>query len=171
MRALALHRAPFIALNCAVTSMLLAELEMLANSNYLDPWLQTVQLLSRISADVDADCLASNSQQQTVTGKSVFIPITYDQFSGASIRVVERMGSRTITVSWCDSTMCHYPAQIWEMVVATRAGRCAISNVAVKRGDHVFRPRSRGLKPVNAAAIITVDAVEDALAEQFEQLA
>jgi hypothetical protein len=77
----------------------------------------------------------------------------------AQIEVLERLSARTITILWQDATRCRYVDQVWTRCRARVIGRCAITGVAIARDDIVFKPRSRGLFPGNARAMILASAI------------
>jgi hypothetical protein len=77
----------------------------------------------------------------------------------AQIEVLERLSARTITILWQDATRCRYVDQVWTRCRARVIGRCAITGVAITRDDIVFKPRSRGLFPGNARAMILASAI------------
>lgn len=70
------------------------------------------------------------------------------------IEVLDRLTTVSVVLSWRDSTGCSYGYQLWQKGVARRAGMCAISGLAIRRGDHIYRPGTIGRLPSNAAAMI-----------------
>ena len=76
------------------------------------------------------------------------------------VRVVDRVSAKSVIVDWCDATSCRYGDQLWNMSVAKRRGRCALSGAAIDAGDEVYRPRPGRLRPVNAAAMMLASEVE-----------
>jgi hypothetical protein len=64
----------------------------------------------------------------------------------ASIVVVERLSSFTISVSWSDPCSGRYTEQIWCSGVSRIAAVCALTGRAINRGDRVFRPRAHKIR-------------------------
>lgn len=77
------------------------------------------------------------------------------------VKVLDRPSDRTITISWRESTLCHYNDQIWRAGVAKHAGTCAVSGMHIERGDHVYRPIPTRPTPINANAMILSAAIAD----------
>lgn len=125
-----------------------------------NPWKQTVELLERLSHASKislAGVLSANSD----TSPRRKAAAKARSYRDAAIEVLESLSSRTVTISWRDSTMCNYPAQTWERGVAKRSGSCAISQIPIRRGDIVFKPRGGGrFRPANANAMIHATEVE-----------
>jgi hypothetical protein len=84
-------------------------------------------------------------------------------FGSASIKIVGRVGARTVTISWCDPTMCAYTDQVWDLRAASATGICSLSRLPVKQGDLVYQPRRGKMRPANAAAMIHAHLVEESL--------
>lgn len=64
----------------------------------------------------------------------------------ASMVVVERLSSCTISVSWSDPCSGRYTEQIWCSGLAHVSTVCALTGRIIKRGDQVFRPRTREVR-------------------------
>ena len=77
------------------------------------------------------------------------------------VTVLDRPSDRTVTVSWRESTLCHYNDQIWRAGIAKHAGTCALSGMHIERGDHVYRPIPTRPTPINANAMILSAAIAD----------
>jgi hypothetical protein len=77
------------------------------------------------------------------------------------VKVLDRPSERTITISWRESTLCHYNDQIWRAGIAKHAGTCAVSGMHIERGDSVYRPIPTRPAPINANAMILSAAIAD----------
>jgi hypothetical protein len=83
-----------------------------------------------------------------------------DTLPKAFVRVLERPTETTALVLWRSAARCHYGEQLWIRGVAKRAGSCAVSGQAVKRGDRIYRPRRGRARISNALAVILASFVE-----------
>jgi hypothetical protein len=140
-----------------------------------DPWEQTLLLLDRLCATEPP------AQSQNPAERSPGPPIagphrsdgrcrkgrkiqqgndaTGDTPCAAVVTLLDRLSPRTIALRWC-SASCHYGYQIWVCAKARRAGVCAVSGKAIRRGDIVFRPYTRTpVLPVNVNAMIHLAAL------------
>jgi len=71
------------------------------------------------------------------------------------IKILGRPSAQTLTVYWSDPQACHYEDQLWRLVNAKDAGKCALSRLTIRSGEPVYRPRKRGgLTPANHGAMI-----------------
>jgi hypothetical protein len=77
------------------------------------------------------------------------------------VKVLDRPSDRTVTISWRESTLCHYNDQIWRAGIAKHSGTCALSGMHIERGDHVYRPIPTRPTPINANAMILSAAIAD----------
>jgi hypothetical protein len=77
------------------------------------------------------------------------------------VKVLDRPSDRTVTISWRESTLCHYNDQIWRAGVAKHSGTCALSGMHIERGDSVYRPIPTRPTPINANAMILSAAIAD----------
>jgi hypothetical protein len=75
------------------------------------------------------------------------------------VEVVERLTDSTIAVLWQDATRCCYLDQVWINCRARAKGYCALTGTLIHRGDNVYKPRSRGVLPANAEAMIVASAI------------
>jgi hypothetical protein len=83
--------------------------------------------------------------------------------NASSIRRIEWQTTRTVLVSWSDSTLGRYEDQTWRAGFARTAGFCGLTGVPVRRGDVVFRPFQRGgATPTNALDMILADTLPSA---------
>jgi Domain of unknown function (DUF3331) len=85
--------------------------------------------------------------------------------SARVVNVLDRLSERTVTVSWRDSTSCHYNDQIWRVGIARQPGRCAMTGVSIEPGEAIYRPIPTLPAPVNAQAMILASAISRAQAE------
>ena len=112
-------------------------------------WQSTMALLSNegeTQAPVVSSCLRPQG------GES--------DFRECVIRVLERRGRSSATVAWSDATSCCYGEQHWRRCVAKKAGVCALSGQAIKRGHAVYRPKRVQPTPLNIEAMILATALE-----------
>ncbi len=79
--------------------------------------------------------------------------------SARIVNVLDRLSERTVTVSWRDSTSCHYNDQIWRVGIARQPGWCAISGMRIETGDAIYRPIPTFPAPVNAQEMILASAI------------
>lgn len=77
------------------------------------------------------------------------------------VSFVERCGAKTVSLTWHDSTQACYCEQLWTQKTAKTSGRCAITGMAVRRGDTVYTPASRAAsRPLNCAQMILSGVLE-----------
>ena len=80
----------------------------------------------------------------------------------AHIVVQERLSTCTISVSWSDPCTGRYTEQIWRSGLARDASVCALTGLAIQRGDAVFRPRSHDFHvPSNQHQMILAATVDE----------
>jgi hypothetical protein len=128
---------------------------MLANANIIDPWMQTIGLLS-VPATGSKGCgtgLNEDNGARHVDGTALH---------GVTVSLVERQTFSTVTISWRDSTRCCYGDQIWHSSRARTEGVCAMSGRLIRPGDPVYKPRPCRPAPRNAGAMILTSALDDA---------
>lgn len=70
------------------------------------------------------------------------------------VTVLERHGSTSAVVSWCDPTACCYWEQKWRRCRARKRGFCALTGNRIVRGDDIFRPSRAHPIPMNNDAMI-----------------
>lgn len=119
-----------------------------------EPWKQTILSLeraSRSSTDIEAMEQASTARkadrgraQQGTARSASHVP-----FSGY-IRVLERLSSTAVSLCWYDATCGHYADQLWKRTHSRRKTVCTLTGRTVNRGDAIYRPYRRGLRPANA---------------------
>ena len=77
------------------------------------------------------------------------------------VSFVERCGAKTVSLTWHDSTQACYCEQLWTQKTARSSGRCAVTGMAVRRGDTVYSPASRAsTRPLNCAQMILSAVLE-----------
>ncbi|WP_082016719.1 DUF3331 domain-containing protein [Cupriavidus sp. IDO] len=76
----------------------------------------------------------------------------------ALVSLVEYKSVGTVVLSWRDATGASYGNQTWHRVHSLRSGVCALSGRAIRSGDLVFRPATRGA--ANAWAMILDGSVK-----------
>ena len=129
---------------------------MPANANIIDPWMQTIGLLSvPVSESKDRGSgLYEGNRVRHVDGTALH---------GVTVSLLERPTSSTATISWRDSTRCCYGEQVWCASRARTKGVCAMSGRSIRPGDAVYKPRPCRLAPRNASAMILTSALDDAI--------
>src|SRR5471032_684330 len=92
----------------------------------VDPWLQTIRLLSSGSRRPDA---GADKRLAAKRGTSYGCEATSSTSQSPHLKVslLERSTSSTVTISWRDPTSCSYGAQIWRVASAKVSGICALS--------------------------------------------
>jgi hypothetical protein len=137
-----------------------------------DAWSQTLQLLDRLCEK--QPCADAVSPADAARGPRAGRPrrddvrcrngranreTTREAPSAAVITLLERLSPKSVALRWC-SASCHYGYQIWVCAKARRAGVCAVSGKAIRRGDMVYRPYTRTpVVPVNVNAMIHFSAL------------
>jgi hypothetical protein len=129
---------------------------MLANANIIDPWVQTIGLLSALSG-------ATNAASR-LTDRSVTRHACGPEYFGVKVCLIDRPTTSTATIAWSDSTRCCYGDQVWRSSRARAPGVCAMSGRPIHPGDAVYRPRPCRPMPLNASAMILTSALNDAAA-------
>jgi len=76
------------------------------------------------------------------------------------IEVLDRPTQFCALISWRDSTRCSYCYQLWRRAVSKKTGFCALSGDPINRGDEIFRPCVRNIKPLNASAMILATHID-----------
>ncbi len=124
---------------------------MLATTKLLDPWSQTMFLLSGENGLIgnyqglpDSEKLAGRVNTSVVC---------------ATVKVIERPSTSSAIVEWRDPTHCSYGDQTWRLSRAQRDGVCAMSGKPISRNSLVYRPFGRPM-PCNADAMIRADELE-----------
>ena len=128
---------------------------MLANANIIDPWMQTIGLLS-VPAGGSKGCgsgLNERNGARHVDGTALH---------GVTVSLIDRPTPATATISWRDSTRCCYGDQLWRSSRARTEGICAMSGRPIRPGDAVYKPRFGRSAPRNADAMILTSALDDA---------
>jgi hypothetical protein len=138
-----------------------------------EPWKQTIISLQRASRTLtDEDAANQREHELAETRACTLSPTSRSAsstpFSGC-IRVLERLSSTAVSVSWYDATCGHYGEQIWRRSHSRHTTVCTLTGRPVKRGDAVYRPTRRGLWPFNANYMILACVLEgtDALDTQL----
>jgi hypothetical protein len=128
---------------------------MLANANIIDPWMQTIGLLS-VPAGESKRC--GHAPNESKSARHADGAARH----GATVSLVDRPTSSTATISWRDPTRCCYGDQVWHSSRARTAGVCAMSGRPIRAGDAVYKPRPCRQTPRNAGAMILTSALDDA---------
>ncbi|MGF6992392.1 DUF3331 domain-containing protein [Paraburkholderia sp. GAS32] len=105
--------------------------------------------------------LSNESETQAPVVSSCFRPHgSESDFRKCVIRVLERSGRTSATLAWSDATSCCYGEQHWRRCVAKKAGVCALSGLAITRGNAVYRPKRVQPAPRNIEAMILATVLE-----------
>ncbi|MGF6604036.1 hypothetical protein P3T23_008791 [Paraburkholderia sp. GAS448] len=91
------------------------------------------------------------------TRSAVYSPASRQR---TKVTVLERQGSSSVVISWCDSTACCYWEQIWRRCRARKRGFCALTGTAIVAGDDVFRPKLVCPAPLNIHAMILASVMD-----------
>jgi len=75
------------------------------------------------------------------------------------VKLVERLTSRTVAITWHEPGVCHYVEQTWIEGVSRVSGKCAMTGKVLRRGDPVYRPRPTNPPLHNAAAMIAAEQI------------
>jgi hypothetical protein len=130
---------------------------MLTNANVIDPWIQTIGLLS-VPAGGSKDRCSGLNEGNGARHADGTAP------HAVAVNLIDRPSSSTATISWRDSTRCCYGDQIWRSTQARTRGVCALSGRPIRPGDAVYKPRLCRPAPRNADAMILTSALDDASA-------
>ncbi|WP_181196587.1 DUF3331 domain-containing protein [Paraburkholderia sp. BL25I1N1] len=131
-----------------------------------DPWLHAIKMLRRAVAyginqsDQDSFQLPMRVLSRQTTGRHENI----------IVKVLDRPTSSTATVSWRDSTSCHYGDQLWSRRIARFNGVCALTGKPVRKGDLVYQPRTSGHRPINANRMILSSVITLANSSEILQM-
>ncbi|WP_204356236.1 DUF3331 domain-containing protein [Burkholderia sp. JP2-270] len=140
-------------------------MEIRTNVVDVDPWTQTLGLLTQLCAPCDVQASArareANEVRRTRAGTDARIK-TYpiSERRAVAIRVIERQSATTVSIAWHDATRCSYGDQAWQTVRARVRGVCAVSGCPIEPGDPVYRPRPTRPVPINAGAMILASVLE-----------
>jgi hypothetical protein len=135
-----------------------------------DPWTKIISTLSSCNGgDPPGRPLGkSETRQYRANKKGVKAGCASNEPSreslGMNVHVsfVERFGAKTVSLTWHDSTEACYGEQPWMLKVARSAGRCALTGMAVNRGDMIYSPASRAaIRPLNRMRMILSSALEN----------
>jgi Domain of unknown function (DUF3331) len=79
------------------------------------------------------------------------------------IKVIGRLSSQTVAVSWSHAQLGSYKEQIWRATSATGLGVCALSGKDIMIGDAIYRPRKCERSLIKASATILASALDGTL--------
>ncbi|EIF33933.1 protein of unknown function (DUF3331) [Burkholderia sp. Ch1-1] len=127
---------------------------MLANANIIDPWMQTIGLLS-------APAGGPKGRDSWLNGGNGARHVYGTSLHTVTVSLIDRPSPTTATISWRDSTRCCYGDQVWCASRAYTEGVCAMSRQPIRRGDAVYKPRACGRAPRNADAMILASVLDD----------
>jgi hypothetical protein len=78
------------------------------------------------------------------------------------VSFVERLGEKSVSITWHDSTAACYGEQPWKQKCARSSGMCALTGLAIRPGDQVYGLASRtSVRPLNCTQMILAAVVED----------
>jgi hypothetical protein len=127
---------------------------MLADVNTIDPWVQTIGLLSS-PKDITSASAAVASQGSHMRS------VVDAEYRCVVVSLIDRPTRTTATIAWRESTRCCYGDQAWRMSRAHTVGTCAMSGRTIQPGEPVYKPNGRPV-PRNAEAMILVSVLDDA---------
>ncbi|WP_144147259.1 DUF3331 domain-containing protein [Paraburkholderia sp. BCC1884] len=128
---------------------------MLLDATLVDPWTQTINLLSLPVGPK----IAIEEAFETVVRRRPCVESSVSKWQ-PSVRVIDRPSALTVTLDWRDPTRCCYREQLWVSARARVSGRCAMSGAAILPGDEIFRPRPARPTPRNVGAMVLASAVD-----------
>ncbi|OAJ54925.1 hypothetical protein A6V36_08815 [Paraburkholderia ginsengiterrae] len=137
---------------------------MLANANFIDPWMQTLGLLSILSGDTESGFIERAAAVSQNGRKNCDLPVMGKRFE-VQVHVIDRPSRTTATVIWRDPTRCSYGDQVWHASRARVAGVCAVSGRAIQPGDAIYKPRPCRPVPLNSGAMILRTVLDSAVAD------
>jgi hypothetical protein len=134
-----------------------------------DPWLAVIASLSEYGRQPLRSRRRQTGTSPLPRASSKARPAATKGEHGRSIHkkdvrvsFVERLGARSISITWHDSTAACYAEQLWMRRAARSSGLCALTGMMVRRGDSVYSPASRAaIRPLNCTQMILAAAVED----------
>ncbi|WP_250475330.1 DUF3331 domain-containing protein [Caballeronia sp. GAFFF1] len=118
-----------------------------------DPWAQIIVTLRGRSYKANLSPAIRGYQHKVTTTD------TQTWRRALNVRLIERLDSTTVVVSWQDATRCHYGDQTWKMSRARCHGVCAMSGQPIAPRDYVYRP-SRRTAVCNSHAMILASVLE-----------
>jgi len=122
-----------------------------------DPWAVTLAAIHQFSSPPDPMRNPPDQSGRPRSGGEPFRPRNTDggDVRTVTVTVVEELSNSLFALCWRDPTLCNYQDQVWSPCLARESGRCALSGKHIRRGDSVYRPRTRGrVTPLNADAMI-----------------
>ena len=134
-----------------------------------DPWATIVSNLSECTGcETAGRRLGPTAARPYYVGKEDRQAASINDEDGQSsvtknvhVSFVERSGAKTVSLTWHDSTEACYGEQAWMLKIARSSGHCALTGMAVKRGDTIYSPASRAAtRPLNCTQMILAAALE-----------
>lgn len=120
-----------------------------------DAWTYTLDLLNRGSLSCK-EAKKSGRDRYSNTGSYTEPTMPAPR---AHLAFVETWSKNLIFVSWSDPTSGRYAEQPWRLCIARTRGVCALTGAEILYGDRVYRPFTRGVRPVNADWTILASAL------------
>ena len=74
----------------------------------------------------------------------------------AKIQILERPNEKRLLLSWSEPGRCNYTEQLWSLRKMTRTVTCALTGMAIERGEQAFAPLGA---PANHGNFISRNAV------------
>ncbi|WP_175922779.1 DUF3331 domain-containing protein [Burkholderia latens] len=137
-------------------------MEIRTNATDVDPWTQTLGLLTQLCAPRDVRASArpreTHRARPGADGRNKLYAMS--ERRTVAVSVVERQSATTVSIAWRDATRCSYGDQVWQTARARVGGVCAVSGRPIAPGDPVYRPRPTRPVPINAGAMILASVLE-----------
>lgn len=137
-------------------------MEIRTNATDLDPWTQTLGLLTQLCAarDVPAAARPREARVTRAGANSRSNAPVMSARRAVAVSFVERQTATTVSIAWRDATHCSYGDQVWKTARARISGVCAVSGRPVEPGDPIYRPGPTRPVPLNAGAMILASVLE-----------
>jgi hypothetical protein len=135
-----------------------SELKMEHQFYQLDPWSHTLAMIDRSSGLRLSD---PRSRPESKKRRGAVRQASRDgRKACATIRILERLSTSTVSLSWRDPTSINYGEQVWWMGCARKGGHCAVSGERIVRGQSIYRPKRSGQgTPLNKNAMILTSVI------------
>lgn len=135
-----------------------SELKMEHQFHPLDPWAHTLAMIDHSSGLRLSD---PHSRAASKKRRGAVRQASRDARKAcATIRILERLSTSTVSLSWRDPTSINYGEQVWWMGCARKSGHCAVSGERIVRGQSIYRPKRSGQgTPLNKNAMILTSVI------------
>lgn len=141
-----------------------SELKMRPIFHQLDPWSHTLAMIDHCPGLKLSDRRTRlTSRESGDQVKRTVRNASEARDACATIRILERPSTSTVSLSWHDPTSLNYAEQEWWIGCAPKNGRCAVSGERIVRGQSVYRPKRSGKgAPLNRSAMILIAVIASA---------